>query len=280
MTPEMERSYRRNFGLPPAHPVAIARRILADAYLVSGYDSDESRLIVWGTPHKHGLPLYQQVGLLMRCPWLDGIAVQAGVSKTKLVTEWVNLLSLEQPQVRHAIEKIIIKELDRALSRHPDVTYVALSRNMLEWTRRLAGDNRRLAYYYFRVLQRVQAYQREGYLVFRSSWLRAAGKDPRAIPGCSGHYTELKTFLNTYVLERTAGHWAGKRAATYRLRIPIEVGDVDQRRAGELLGLRLGEDDIPRGHRSPSEDLVEGPCDHSTAADDQGPLFPNWREAQ
>jgi hypothetical protein len=122
---------------------------------------------------------------------------------------------------------------------------------------RLAEDIARthgamVGFYFFRCLQRIRACMQwvaeEGayYVRWRSTWLRGAKTNTDAIRGASTYQHLLKPLLLEHVLEKVAGHRAGKRAATYRLKIVLEDGRYDEQEAAKALGLILTEKGLVR----------------------------------
>jgi len=109
-----------------------------------------------------------------------------------------------------------------------------------------------LAYYVFRVLQRVAACTVEGHAMWRATWLRGEKTDPKAIPGTSARQLPLNDILKTRVFEEelAKGHsGAAAIAATYRLKFDIALGTCGHQYAAQMLGIALNSKGMPRRTR-------------------------------
>lgn len=155
--------------------------------------------------------------------------------------------------------------VDRMLGRNKDQRlaelaaeggYATLAPEMLDVARRLANivspGDAVLAFYVFRVLQRVAACTVEGQAMWRATWLRGEKTDPRAIPGTSARQVPLNEILKTRVFEEelAKGHsGAAAIAATYRLKLDIALGACGHQYAAQMLGIALNSKGMPRRTR-------------------------------
>lgn len=134
--------------------------------------------------------------------------------------------------------------------------YARLAPEMVEVAQQLANavapGDAKLAYYVYRVLQRVAACAVEGQAMWRATWLRGEKTDPKAIPGTSANQVQLNEILKTRVFEEepAKGHsGAAAIAATYRLKLSIAFGPCGDQYAAQALGILLTSKGMPRRTR-------------------------------
>jgi hypothetical protein len=152
------------------------------------------------------------------------------------------------------VERMLGRDKDHRLAElAAEGGYARLAPDMVDVARQLAhavapGDAV-LAFYVFRVLQRVAACTVDGEAMWRATWLRGEKTDPKAIPGTSARQTPINEVLKTRVFEEEVakGHsGAAAIAATYRLKLTITLGACDHRAAAQVLDVVLNSKGMPR----------------------------------
>jgi hypothetical protein len=147
------------------------------------------------------------------------------------VTHWKALLAIER----------------RLLTIPPRGVYVDLDESAAQLAVSVVPTERALAYNFFRCLQRVAAFQWRGNVSWPSAWLRGARSSPIAITGASGYSGELTALLKQHVLSLVEGHCAGKRSATYGVKVPIRRGPIGVKEFASRVGVRIDDRGAPQG---------------------------------
>jgi hypothetical protein len=169
-----------------------------------------------------------------------------------VLKEWVeaNGWRLKQHQVE--VDKFVERHRDESLAFEPAESFANLAPAMIDLARQLAArvapGDRVLAYYVFRVLQRIQAYRRGPKVMWNARWLRGK-KHHRAIEGTSGK-PALEAVIHDHILNIEKGHsGATGNAAIYRLKIEIVGGNISESAAAAALVLELDAKKKPRKGR-------------------------------
>ncbi|WP_331092247.1 hypothetical protein [Archangium sp.] len=235
-----------DLGIHPRHPLFNMRQSLVGVAEQNRSIDVNSLLLVWGTLFTKGKPFFERVGVLLQDYSLR-LVVERPDHNLDLHTciRWWALAS----GVRHAstlrgLERLLRAHTHSELNALPENFFAKLSYKHM----RLAEDIARvhgpmMAFYFFRAMQRIRACMKwvaeDGayHVRWRSTWLRGAKTNSDAIRGASTYQHLLKPLLLEHVLEKVAGHRAGKRAATYRLKLVLEDGRYDEQEAAKTLGL-------------------------------------------
>ena len=104
-----------------------------------------------------------------------------------------------------------------------------LAPSMLDFAQAHAGTNNIRAFQLFSCLARARAYQHEGFIRWRSKWLRGNVHLDRAIPGASTHGAWLNGIMQEHVLLKVKGAQWGRKAALFKPRFEIELGWLTRR---------------------------------------------------
>jgi hypothetical protein len=173
--------------------------------------------------------------------------------REQVIREWVAASGGTQAHLDR-VERMLGRNKDDRLAELAEAgDYARLAPEMVDLARNLAhavapGDAN-LAFYAFRVLQRVAASTVENEAMWKATWLRGEKTDPNAIPGTSSRQSELNEILKTRIFEEepAKGHsGAASIATTYRLRLEIRAGDCGPQEAAQMLGIRLNSKGRPR----------------------------------
>lgn len=173
-----------------------------------------------------------------------------------VIRQWVTASGGIQ---RHldVVDRMLGRDKDQRLAElAAEGGYATLAPEMVDVARQLANSvspgDAVLAFYVFRVLQRVAACTVEGHAMWRATWLRGEKTDPKAIPGTSARQVPLNDILKTRVFEEelAKGHsGAAAIAATYRLKLDIALGTCGHQYAAQMLGIALNSKGMPRRTR-------------------------------
>lgn len=213
--------------------------------------SEPIALMLWGSLHKAGAPFFSDLGKVAR--WLppDLVETYRQHKHVEVMYEWVDACGVTNLRTVAAASGVIAGVVDEELSRHPRAPYEQLDSSMAVIAHQFAideeADPRRqklLAFYLFLAFERIAAYERvPGLVRWRSEWLRGKKANPRAIRGASTYSAAITRILHSRVLERVKGHSSGRengegaKAATYRLRIPMQRGNFAAWEFAKTLGL-------------------------------------------
>jgi hypothetical protein len=215
------------------------------------------RLIVCGPTSNRGEPLLHGAAVLLEDEVIYRRRDKYPADKFpdlnhRVVRGWAQAAGALQQDL-DAIEKMIARDADHQLQQEPAEPYASLDPSCVELARDLVrrsghGDDARLAYYVFRSLQRIAAYEHGGKTIWYAEWLRGEGAHPRAIPGATKSGPILSQILEQHVFGEKKGHSGGGRGmpTTYTLRIAIAKGSVDHVEAARNLGLELNSKGVPR----------------------------------
>jgi hypothetical protein len=245
VTPEEHARLRSaNVGLNQ-FPVLRNIREYAKQYAeATGSATEEGSLLLWGTHSRPARSVHGGIGLLLKSLWIQPHLASypeyyQHYDIRDLLFDWARACGVNHWRTEQAIYR-------RFLGIAPNGAFVRLGQGAADLTLSVCPSNRFLAVYFFRCLQRIAAYQWRGYLFWPSAWLRGTGKSANAIKGASGSSRALTALLKQFVLERVEGHCAGKRAATYRLRLSLPTGTFDVRDFAAMAGVEVDESGVPR----------------------------------
>jgi hypothetical protein len=173
--------------------------------------------------------------------------------RAEIVRQWVTASGGLQQHL-DVVDRMLGQDKDHHLA---DLAaaggYAKLAAGMVDLARQVAHEvapgDARLAYYTYRVLQRVAACTVEGEAMWKATWLRGEKTDPQAIPGTSSRQNELWTILRTRIFdeEPAKGHsGAAAIPTTFRLRVRIDRGTCGHEHAAQVLGIQLNSKGMPR----------------------------------
>lgn len=172
--------------------------------------------------------------------------------REELVGEWARAAGLVREDDLGQLDRMLAHARNARLQARPMRLYRDLSTVEVERARAIAGavagddDPVVVAFYIFRMMQRLAAFARDGVAPWRAEWLRGTRADPDAIPGAGGKERPLRRALREHLGDEVRGHSGTEGHATlYRLRHPLADGDVGHHEAARLLGLRLNAKGFP-----------------------------------
>ena len=258
---EWEWLAEQQFGLDPnGYLCSVWRPLQHNAVYLEQVDA-ATPLLLWGATATEGKPLYRELGVLGRCEWLSNTTT-ARRWKGQLLREWLSASGVTHAQVLTACERQLERQLYQDLARHPLDTYEGIGRDMLPVVKSLVSSvvnptmdsakHKRLVLAMFSCLSRIAAYQIGALVSWRSQWLRGAKTDPRAIPGASTYGAVLTKLLREHVFgEKVKGHFSGDskspgKAAVYRLKLTLPLGDLQRAEVARMLGLELDGEGRPK----------------------------------
>ena len=204
--------------------------------------------ILWGAPATSGSPLYAAAASLLRGGDLEAHVesrpdIYKGLDAGELVMDWAKASGVTHPRALQGVCHVIFNYF---LTRRPRKTFADLDGSEMEFARGVAGSDPRLAFAFFRCLQRVSAWSYRGQVAWRSSWLRGSKTNPDAIPGASTYSARLKELLDEHLFVRVKGHSARRSAAHYRLRRPLAKGICGARAFAKKVDLELDDNETPK----------------------------------
>ena len=244
-----------DLGIHPRHPLFSMRQSLVGVAEQNRSIDENSLLLVWGTLFTKGKPFFKLVGMLLQDHSLQ-LAVERpddNLDFHTCIRWWAHTSGVRNASTWRGLERLLLAHTHSVLNALPENSFAKLSYKHM----RLAEDIARthepmVAFYFFRAMQRIRACMKwvpeDGayYVRWRSTWLRGAKTNPGAIRGASTYQHLLKRLLLEHVFEKVAGHRAGKRAATYRLKLVLEDGRYDEQEAAKALGLTFTEKGLVR----------------------------------
>ncbi len=215
-----------------------------------------TRLIIGGSRHEEFEAALEEMAALVddAAPWLRWrrfSEAKAPDLRYGVLREWVEANGWRRKKHQEQLAHFIERHKEARLSVEPAESYANLDASMIGLARDLAakvkpGDSD-LAFYVFRVLQRIGAYMVGQRVQWDSRWFRGAKTNPRAIPGTSGRQPDLNRVLQEHLFELEKGHsGATGVCAVYKIRVPIMRGVVDENLAAQELGIELDAKKRPR----------------------------------
>lgn len=210
----------------------------------TGVTTDEGRLLLWGTHPRPSRSVFDGVSLLLKSLWIQPHLASypghyQGYDIRDLLLDWTRACGVTHWKTENAA-------LRRLLSFAPNGLFVRLGQSAVDLALAACPTDRFLAVRFFRCLQRVAAYQWRGWIIWPSAWLRGAGMSANAIKGASGSSGALTYLLKQHVLALSEGHCAGRRAATYCLRVALPTGSFDIGDFAAIVGVEVDEWGVPQ----------------------------------
>lgn len=251
---------RSSLGIHAEHPLRALRDRLRTSVEATRRTTPDVVLWLWGASVNKGPTLYRELGTLLRAGWLEPHVAShpewyGQRDAADLAMEWVYASGVRNDKALHAAAKLI---QDHYLNRRPTATFSKLDYSMMRFATDVASGDRLLALLFFQCLQRIEARKFRDLIRWRSAWLRGpavGGVD--AIPGASTNGARLTALLNQHVLRRIEGHSAGRKAATYALRLALQRGDFSHWDMARHVGIVLD-----GAEPSPLTGLVDERRDH------------------
>jgi hypothetical protein len=233
-------------GIHPDHPLFDVREAIVALVQRERTATEGVRLLVWGASARSGRELFRQAAVLARCREIreELRATNRGLDITNLVMEWARASGVKHRSTLETLPRLC---RDVLLNERPASLYESLDDSVCTFVGSIAGD-KVTAYLLFRCLQRAVAFERNGEVRWRAAWLSGKSASADAIPGASGPAMrrKLTRLLHERVLEMTEGWSAGRKAATFRFRVPIQRGRVDARLAAARWGVQLDSRQAPK----------------------------------
>jgi hypothetical protein len=225
-------------GIHQGHPLFAVREALRKRVESARVASEAETLMLWGTRAKAGASFYGDMATLIR----GLVAAErelgrlSGPDIVDIAKAWAAACGVTHPTVLNAIPKLVD---DVLLDIRPAELDVHIDVDAVELSRQLANGDAHLAFLLCRCFMRIAAYQRDGFLRWRSTWLRGGGANEDAIPGASTRSQELTAILWGRVMKKTVGHSAGKKAATGKVLVTIRRGNMGVVQVADHLGVEL-----------------------------------------
>lgn len=245
LTPqEEEELHHAEIGLDRYPLLRAVRDVIKKNAEESHSTNEEGRLLLWGACPRPTHLLHEGMSVLLNAHWIQPHLASHpgtynGMDIRDLVWEWTQACGATHWKTQEAI-------CHRLLNIAPHGAFVALGRPAVDLAMAAVPSDHVLATRFFRCLQRVAAFQWRGHIIWPSAWLRGPGQSELAIKGASGSSGPLTYLLREHVLERVAGHSAGRRAARYTLKVALPSGPFDIKDFGGLAGVHVDDWGVPR----------------------------------